>query len=91
MAAPSGTDLPSTRSCAENCRFLNIHIFNQLKRLLRHTAALPRTCTGKHGRHVTPAKQAQGEKMEEGFLAGPMFVEIITLFTVCVDLNVASI
>lgn len=91
LAAPSGTDLPSTRSCAENCRFLNIHIFNQLKRLLQHTAAVPRTCTGNRGRHVTLAKQVQSEKMEECFLAGPMFVQIMTLFTICVELNVASI
>lgn len=44
--------------------FLNIHIFNQLKRLLRHTAAAPKTCTGIRGRHVWLAKQVQGEKME---------------------------
>lgn len=36
------------------------------------------------------AKQVQGNKMEARFLAAPMFVQILTLFTICVGLDVAS-
>lgn len=57
--------------------FLNIHIFNQLKRLSRHTAAAPRTCTGNRGRHVKLAKAGSGR---ENGGAAPMFVQIMMGF-----------
>lgn len=59
--------------------FLNIHIFNQLKRLSRHTAAAPRTCTGNRGRHVRLAKAGSGR---ENGGAAPMFVQIMTFFLI---------